>query len=112
MRILLYIITVLSILGSGFWAYRENYTTDFVVKEVKALRSDVGMLRESIAQHRAELAYLSRPDRLQTLAVFLGDPLMLSPMLPRQMGDVEDLPFAFDSGDQDAAQGRSVEAGQ
>jgi len=86
MRPLLYILSFLAVLGSAFWAYRENYATQKQLKEIAALQDEIGTLREDIALQRAEWAYLNRPDRLRDLATVNFDRLGLLPMEPEQFG--------------------------
>ena len=50
MRPLLYVLSFLAVLGLGFWAYRENYTTQSALRdvadlqEIMAIRSELGEL--------------------------------------------------------------------
>lgn len=93
MRPLLYVLSFLAVLGLGFWAYRENYTTQGALREVANLQDEIAGLHESIAIQRAEWAYLNRPDRLRDLAVLNFDRLGLMPMEPHQFGRVADVAF-------------------
>lgn len=86
MRPLLYVLSFLGVLGLGFWAYRENYTTQGVLREVTALQDEIASLHESLGIQRAEWAHLNRPDRLRDLAVLNFDRLGLMPMEPYQFG--------------------------
>jgi hypothetical protein len=86
MRPVLYILSFIAVLGSAFWAYRENYATQGQLKHMAALQDDIATLRESIALQRAEWAYLNRPDRLRELATINFDRLGLLPMEPHQFG--------------------------
>ena len=86
MRPVLYILSFLAVLGLAFWAYRENYATQYQLKEMAAVQDDIATLREEIGLQRAEWAYLNRPDRLRDLATLNFDRLGLLPMEPEQLG--------------------------
>ena len=86
MRPLLYVLSFLAVLGLGFWAYRENYTTQSALRDVADLQDEIATLHESLAIQRAEWAHLNRPERLRDLAVLNFDRLGLMPMEPRQFG--------------------------
>lgn len=93
MRPLLYVLSFLSIIVSGFWAYRENYTTQEALKGVSRLNREIGSLREALALQRAEWAYLNRPDRLRELVVLNFDRLGLLPLEPEQLGDARQVAY-------------------
>ncbi len=84
MRPLLYVLSFLAVLGLGFWAYRENYTTPSALRDVADLQDEIASLHESMAIQRAEWAHLNRPERLRDLAVLNFDRLGLMPMEPHQ----------------------------
>jgi hypothetical protein len=93
MRPLLYVLSFLAVMGLGFWAYRENYTTQDALGEVSDLQNDIASLRESLAVQRAEWAYLNRPARLRDLATINYDRLGLLPMEPSQFGNAAMIVF-------------------
>jgi hypothetical protein len=93
MRSLLLLFAAAMVLGLGFWAYRENYATQQALRNQAALQREVAQLREAIAVHRAELAYLSRPDRLSELVLVNFAQLKLLPMRPEQFAAIEDIAF-------------------
>lgn len=86
MRVLVYMLMFLSVMGMGFWAYTENYATQQVLKDVSRLNAEIGDLREALSIQRAEWAYLNRPDRLRDLATINFDRLGLLPLQPEQFG--------------------------
>lgn len=91
MRALVYVCTILGLMGLAFWAYRENYATQRALRQLAALQSEIGDLREALAVQRAEWAYLNRPERLQDLAGLNFDRLQLLPMEPGQFQSVRDV---------------------
>jgi hypothetical protein len=93
MRPLLYVLSFLAVMGLGFWAYRENYTTQDALGEVSDLQDQIASLRESLAVQRAEWAYLNRPSRLRDLATVNFDRLGLLPMEPSQFGSAALIAF-------------------
>ena len=93
MRPVLYILSFLAVLGSAFWAYRENYATQHQLKEIAALQDDIAALREEIGLQRAEWAYLNRPARLRELATVMFDRLGLLPMEPEQFSTSDRIAF-------------------
>ena len=93
MRPMLYILSFLAVLGLGFWAYRENYTTQTALRGVATLQDEIASLHESLAIQRAEWAYLNRPDRLRDLAVLNFDRLGLMPMEPHQFGRTSEVAY-------------------
>jgi hypothetical protein len=86
MRSVLYGLSFLALIALGFWAYRENYATRAVLKEVEGLQRQIVGLREALSVQRAEWAYLNRPDRLRNLTTANFDRLGLLPMEPSQFG--------------------------
>ena len=93
MRPLLYVLSFLAVLGLGFWAYRENYTTQGALRDVAALQDEIAALQESLSIQRAEWAYLNRPDRLRELVTVNFDRLGLMPMEPYQFGQAKDVAY-------------------
>jgi hypothetical protein len=93
MRSLLFVLSVLAVIGSGYWAYRENYQTQDALDEVASLQARIGAQRERLAILRAEWAYLNRPDRLRDLAQLNFDKLGLLPLRPDQFGRVDQVAY-------------------
>ncbi|MGH1416702.1 MAG: cell division protein FtsL [Pelagimonas sp.] len=93
MRSLLFLLSALAVIGTGYWAYHENYRTQDELDRVDALRRDIGEARERLAILKAEWAYLNRPDRLRDLADMNFGRLGLMPLRPDQFGVVRDVIF-------------------
>ncbi len=96
MRPVLYVASFLAVMALAFWAYRENYATQQLLKDVSRLNSEIGGLREALAIQRAEWAYLNRPDRLRELVNINFDRLALLPMTPEQFGSPEQVTYPPD----------------
>jgi hypothetical protein len=80
-------------MGLAVWAYKENYATQEVLRDVSQIQSNIGHQREELAVLRAEWAYLNRPGRLRDLAELNFDRLGLLPLLPEQFGEVASVAF-------------------
>lgn len=93
MRTLVVIVSLLAMLASGFWAYRENYATKLSVREANRLTREIRRLQEAIALQNAEWAYQNRPDRLAELVAANFDRLGLLPMQPEQFARAGQLPM-------------------
>ncbi len=86
MRPVLYVFTFLSVIALGLWAYRENYATQEVLREVRGLQREIAGLREGLSVQKAEWAWLNRPDRLRDLVSLNFERVPLLPMEPGQFG--------------------------
>jgi hypothetical protein len=93
MRPFVYVLSFLSLILLGSWAYRENYATQEALREVAMLQDEIAVLRESLVVQRAEWAYLNRPDRLRDLVTLNYDRLGLLPMEPSQFGSAADVAY-------------------
>jgi len=93
MRGIAYVLTALAVFGLAFWAYRENYATQQVLKETRALQQQIGAAQLRIGVLRAEWAYLNRPDRLSELAGLNFDRLGLLPLRPDQFGLIDEVSY-------------------
>ncbi|MCA0043075.1 cell division protein FtsL [Celeribacter litoreus] len=87
------IFAALVLMGLAFWAYRENYATQQVLREVSQIQREIGHQREELAVLKAEWAYLNRPQRLRDLAAINFDRLRLLPFQPEQFGRVDQVSF-------------------
>ncbi|MDE4173925.1 cell division protein FtsL [Phaeobacter sp. PT47_59] len=93
MKTLLYAVTALAVFGLAFWAYRENYATQQVLKETRELQGQIGAAQVRLGVLRAEWAYLNRPDRLIDLAELNFASLGLLPLRPDQFGRVDEVAY-------------------
>jgi hypothetical protein len=93
MRPVIYVLSFISVLALGFWAYREHYQTREALNEVSALQSEIANLREALTLQRAEWAYLNRPNRLRELSTLNFDRLGLLPLQPEQFGDIAQVTY-------------------
>lgn len=93
MRSIILTLSIIAIMGLGFWAYRENYRTQAELAEVRSLQTEIGDLRESLSVLNAEWAYLNRPDRLRELADLNFERLGLLPLAPEQFGEVVQITY-------------------
>lgn len=93
MKMLLFLVSALGVMGLAFWAYQENYETQAAIKQSAQLKREIGALRQELAILEAEWAYLNRPGRLAELAEINFDRLGLLPLEPEQFGAVEQVAF-------------------
>ena len=93
MRGLMYVLTVVSVIGLAFWAYRENYTTQTALDDAEELQIQIGEARDRLAMLKAEWAYLYRSDRLRDLADLNFERLQLLPLRPDQFGRIEQVAY-------------------
>ena len=93
MRALLYVMTVVAVMGLAFWAYRENYRTQAAIGEMSEIQRQIGHLREELGVMRAEWAFLNRPERLRELVNLNFDKLKLVPFDSSQFVDVGQVAF-------------------
>lgn len=89
MKGLLYVLTGVSFLGLGFWAYQENYRTQAALREVRDLNRAIGAAHARINVLNAEWAYLNRPDRLRDLVNLNFERLALVPLMPEAFASVD-----------------------
>ncbi len=93
MRSLFFVLSVLAVIGSGFWAYTEINLTQDELDEVDLLQEDIALARERLSILKAEWAYLNRPDRLRDLADLNFDRLGLLPLRPDQFGQIDQVAY-------------------
>ncbi len=93
MRGIAYVLTALAVFAMAFWAYRENYVTQQVLKDTKELQRQIGAAQVRLSVLRAEWAYLNRPDRLMELAEINFDRLGLLALRPEQFGRIDEISY-------------------
>ena len=93
MRGLIYIASVVAVVGLAHWANVENYRTQAAIAEVRGLHAEIGQAHERLSMLRAEWAYLNRPDRLRDLADLNYNRLELMPLMPDAFGRIGDVPY-------------------
>lgn len=93
MKSLIYVLTALSVFGLAFWAYRENYATQQVLRDTQQLRREIGTAQLRLGVLRAEWAYLNRPERLMQLAELNFDRLGLLPLRADQFGRIDEVAY-------------------
>lgn len=93
MRSLMYLLTAMAVMGLAFWAYRENYTTQAAISQMRRTQSEIASLREGLSVLNAEWAYQNRPDRLRELVNLNFERLALLPLAPEQFGAVAQVTY-------------------
>lgn len=93
MRSVYIVLSALFVMGLAVWAYKENYATQEVLREISQVQRQIGLQRQELAVQRAEWAYQNRPDRLRDLVELNFDRLGLLPLLPEQFGAVANVAF-------------------
>lgn len=93
MRPLLAVLTVLSVMALGYWAYMENFRTHQALRDLDRVNRDIARQEERLAMLRAEWAYLNRPDRLRELVEINFDSLPLMSMVPEHFGEIEQVAY-------------------
>ena len=96
MRSVFFILTACMVMVLAVWAYRQNYETQASLREVRDLRSEIGVLRERAGVLRAEWAYLNRPERLADLADMNFDRLGLLPLSPDHFGYIDQITYPIE----------------
>jgi len=91
-----YVLAALAVIGLAFWAYRENYATQKVVKDSQTLQRAIGAAQVRLGVLRAEWAYLNRPNRLLELSELNFDRLGLLPLRPDQFGRADEVSYPPD----------------
>lgn len=85
------IVHMLCLAALGIGVYLVKYSVEDVQRDMKTLKRDLAVEKESLHLLNAEWAYLNRPDRLRRLA---DRHLELEPMDSRRIGNVGVLPAA------------------
>jgi hypothetical protein len=93
MRVAILALSVMAVIGLGFWAYEEGYDTRAVARDVREMQREIGRRHEELSVLRAEWAYLNRPDRLHDLAEMNFERLALMPLAAGHFGTAEEVPY-------------------
>ncbi|MGB0661616.1 MAG: cell division protein FtsL [Mangrovicoccus sp.] len=109
MRFLFGLILGLTALSLAFWAYRENYQTKEVLKEIRVVQSEIADLQDRSAMLRAEWAYLNRPERLRDLVELNMPSLDLEDMEPQHFGALDQVGYPAQQSLEDISLGSQLE---
>jgi hypothetical protein len=93
MRSILYLLTVLAVIGLATWAYRENHLTQQAMNTRTSLEREIARLEAEISVQRVEWAYLNRPDRLRALVDLNFAELKLVPITADHFGEIGDIAY-------------------
>ena len=107
MRTLIYLVSILMVMGLAFWAYRENYRTQAALDDMRGIQREIAGLREELGVLRAEWAYLNRPDRLRELVALNFDKLRLIPVDSSQFIDPGHIDYAKPPAPAEPAEGET-----
>ncbi len=105
MRYFLYSLLLSCLVFSAAWAYRVNYETRDVVRNIKALQVEIEKQEEKLIMLEGEWAYLNRPGRLSWLSEYFFSHLKLIPIsvenfaaidaievkIPKQLDDADEI---------------------
>ncbi len=80
MRYLLYCIFLCGLAFSATWAYRVNYETRDVARNLRVLQFKIVREEEKTVMLEGEWAYLNRPERLSRLSELFFSELGLMPI--------------------------------
>lgn len=89
MRYFFYMFYLCCLAFSASWAYRVNYETRDVVRNLRALEIEILKETEKRIMLEGEWAYLNRPDRLSKLSEKFFSDLELMPMSAENFADVD-----------------------
>ena len=83
-----YILILISVLGVIFFNYEIKNKYNNKEKEILSLKKLISEKKQNIKLMRAELAYLSRPERLQSIA---EQQLNMKEILPTDIWNINDI---------------------
>ena len=89
MRYFVYSVLLGCLAFSAAWAYRVNYETRDVVRNLKTLQVEITKQEDKLIMLEGEWAYLNRPERLSSLAEHFFSHLLLMPMSSENFAEVE-----------------------
>ncbi|MEL7343655.1 MAG: cell division protein FtsL [Pseudomonadota bacterium] len=91
MKALLFLVSAAMVMALATWAYNENYQTQALLRQIEDLNAEIAADRETLSVLRAELAWLSRPERLRDLVELNYDRLGLLPLSPEHFGRADQI---------------------
>ena len=80
MKLVIYGLSILSVMALAYWANFESYKTKATISSTKNLQGEIGELKEKLNVLNAEWAYLNRPDRLADLVKWNYNKMGLIPI--------------------------------
>ena len=89
MRYFLYGVILCCLIFSAAWAYRVNYETRDVVRNIKALQINIEKQEEKLIMLEGEWAYLNRPERLSLLSEHFFSYLKLIPISAENFAEID-----------------------
>ena len=89
MRYFFYSFFLCCLIFSAAWAYRVNYETRDVVRNLKMLQFEIAKQEDKRIKLEGDLAYLNRPERLSWLSERFFSQLRLMPMSAENFAEIE-----------------------
>ena len=89
MRYFFYSLILCCLFFSATWAYRVNYETRDIVRNLKSLQVEISRQEEKFIMLEGEWAYLNRPERLSWLSEHFFSNLGLMPISGENFADVD-----------------------
>ena len=83
-----HILLLISVLGIIFFNYEIKNTFHYKKNEILKLKNLISNKKENVKIMKAELAYLSRPERLQSIA---KQQLNMKEILPTDIWNIDDI---------------------
>ena len=89
MRYLFYSFFLCCLIFSAAWAYRVNYETRDIVRNLKTLQLEIAEQEDKRIMLEGEWAYLNRPERLSWLSERFFSQLRLMPMSSQNFAEID-----------------------
>ncbi|MCY3879434.1 MAG: cell division protein FtsL [Rhodobacteraceae bacterium] len=93
MRLYQFLLSLLLIVALAWWAYSEVNATKSAIAEVRQLKADIAHQQELLELLEAEWAYLTRPDRIESLVKRYFSVVQLVPLTALGFGDIRSVPL-------------------
>jgi cell division protein FtsL len=93
MRILLYIVGIVSFLLLAGLSYSQNYATRDTLTQIEQIKSDIVQKQKELYALQDEWSYLNRPERIKNLVTINYQYLQMSRPIPTGKVDISELPF-------------------